>query len=131
MKRYRWLTREMVLALHEETLAQFGGEEGLRDEGLLLSALARPRNLMEYEEPSLAQLAAAYGSGVVRNHAFVDGNKRAGLLCMAVFLRLDGYALQPDQADEVATIMALAAGELSDDQLAAWLANNMIPLPRA
>lgn len=121
----RWLTLQMVATLHEESLARFGGTPGLRDEGLLDSALARPRQIYAYAaDPTMARLAAAYGSGIVRNHPFVDGNKRAALLAVAVFLRLNGYELDPDEADEVTTILALAAGDLTDEELAAWIEKN-------
>jgi death-on-curing protein len=116
----------MVLALHDELAAQFGGATGVRDDGLLESALARPRNLYAYEPESatLPRLAAAYGSGIIRNHPFVDGNKRTGLLAMAVFLWLNGLELDPDEAEEVATILELASGELSDDALVQWVDAN-------
>jgi death-on-curing protein len=120
----------MVLALHDESAAQFGGASGVRDEGLLDSALARPRNLYAYEPDTatLPKLAAAYGSGIIRNHPFVDGNKRTGLLAMAVFLRLNGHELAPDEAQEVATIVELASGELSDESLVRWVEANTRPV---
>ena len=99
---------------------------GIRDEWLLESALACPRNLFAYEPDTatLPKLAAAHGSGIIRNHPFVDGKKRTGLLAMAVFLRVNGYELYPDAAEEVAIILELVAGELSDESLAEWVEAN-------
>lgn len=128
MSEPRWLTRELVEALHDEQLAQFGGGEGVRDEGLLESALARPLNRFHYEpDSSVFDLAAAYCAGIVCNHPFVDGNKRTGLLAAVVFLHRNGYRLNPDQRDEVAVILALASGELEDAELATWLEANSSP----
>ncbi len=125
----RWLTRGMVLALHDEQLERFGGGRGLRDEGLLDSALARAKNRHAYEpNATLFQLAADYGYGIVRNHPFVDGNKRTGVISVAVFLSLNGYAFDPDQMDEVRTILALAAGEVDEEDLARWIAANCTPI---
>jgi death on curing protein len=125
VKEPRWLTRDIVVALHDESLAQFGGPEGLRDEALLESALARPRQRFAYgAKPSLAELAAAYGYGIIRNHPFVDGNKRTGLLCVAVFLHINGLELCPDEVDEVRIILALATGELPEADFSAWIADN-------
>jgi len=120
----------MVRALHDESAAQFGGDSGIRDEGLLESALAPPRNQHAYEPDTstLPKLAAGYGSGIIRNHPFVDGNKRTGLLAMAVFLRLNGVELAPVEAEEVTVIMELAAGELSDEALAQWIEANSRPV---
>jgi death-on-curing protein len=119
----RWLTTEVVRALHDELLATFGGAPGVRDVGLLESALARPRHLWSFEPASvLPRLAAAYGFGLARDHPFVDGNKRVAVVSVAVFLALGGRRFDPDEADEVRTILALAAGELDEPQLAAWVA---------
>ena len=124
----KWLTKEIVLALHAESVAEFGGSPGLRDAGLLESALDRPRNLFAYgDEPSLFELAAAYCAGIVKNHPFVDGNKRAGDLAVRAFLRLNGYLYEPEEAEEVVMIVALAAGEIDADALAAWIAENASP----
>ena len=121
----RWLTRAMVLALHQESLVLFGGMHGLRDEDLLESALARPRNLFVYDEDAdLPRLAAAYGFGLARDHPFVDGNKRTALLATAVFLALNGRRFDPAEVDEVRVMLALAAGEIDEDALAAWVAAN-------
>ena len=121
----RWLTRAMVLALHQESLAVFGGHGGLRDEGLLESALARPRNLLAYApEVDLVRLAAAYGFGLARNHPFMDGNKRVAVLAVAVFLAINGVDFDPNEVDEVRTILALAAGEVDEEELAVWIRAN-------
>lgn len=125
MKAPRWLTLDIVLALHDESLAEFGGGSGLRDRGLLESALARPQHMHAYEPGSTrADLASAYASGIVRNHPFLDGNKRTGLLALAVFLDRNGIDFEPPEAEEVATILSLAAGHLDDDALAAWVARH-------
>ncbi len=119
----RWLTRAMVVALHEESA--FGGLAGIRDEGLLESALARPRNLHAYEpDADLVRLAAAYGFGLARNHPFLDGNKRVAVITVAVFLALNGRDFDPDEADEVQTVLALAGGELDEPAFAAWIEAN-------
>tara|TARA_R110002072_G_scaffold2233_4_gene18372 strand:- start:1528 stop:1929 length:402 start_codon:yes stop_codon:yes gene_type:complete len=124
----RWLTPRMVQAFHLETLQRHGGGTGLRDEALLLSALARPRNRAAYDKSAtLFDLAAEYGAGVVGNHPFVDGNKRTGLLAAVVFLSLNGYRLQADEADIVATIEALAAGRVDVERLSAWFERNSAP----
>ncbi len=124
MTETRWLTRQMVEAFHRESLARFGGADGVRDEGLLESALARPRNRAAYETDStIFALAADYCFGIVRNHPFVDGNKRTGLLSARVFLALNGYRFEPDEAVTVEMIRGLAAGEVDDAKLTRWLAD--------
>lgn len=121
-----WLDKRAVLLLHEESLATFGGARGLRDEGLLDSALARPINKFHYDRvDDLAELAAAYGFGIAKNHAFVDGNKRAAFLAIGLFLAINGARLRADQLDAIATILALAAGELDEARLAKWIAANL------
>jgi len=121
----RWLTRRMVEAFHHESLARFGGAGGVRDEGLLESALARPQNRAAYEEaPPIFSLAADYCFGIVRNHPFVDGNKRAGLLSARVFLALNEYRFEPDEAMTVEMIRGLAAGEVDYQALVQWLTDN-------
>ncbi len=120
-QRWRFISRRALELLHDESLAEHGGRPGLRDEGLLESALARPLQLMTYGEPDLAALAAAYGFGLVRNHAFVDGNKRAAFLAAGLFLALNGERLVTTQADATLTMLALAAGDLSEDAFADWL----------
>ena len=119
-----WLTYEQVLAIHGRQLRRFGGAPGLRDEGILRSALERPFNKWQYEQADLAMLAAAYAFGLAKNHAFVDGNKRLAFLAMIVFLRKNGVRFAPDQAQSTKIILALAAGEVSEDNLARWIRDN-------
>lgn len=121
MTSWHWLRAELALAIHDEQLAEHGGGVGLRDEGALLSALARPQNLAANGEPDAAALAAAYAFGVARNHPFVDGNKRTAWVLARLFLALNGIALRFDDGAAVMTMLALAAGELSEDELADWL----------
>lgn len=121
----RWLTRDMVVALHEESMALFGGLAGIRDEGLLDSALARPRNILAYEpDADLCRLAAALGYGLARNHPFLDGNKRITVITVAVFLALNGRRFDPDEVDEVRAVLSLAAGNLDEPAFADWVAAN-------
>lgn len=121
----KWLTLAMVIAIHDESLTAFGGAAGVRDSALLESALARPMNRYHYApDASLAHLAAAYAYGIVRNHPFVDGDKRTGLLAVQAFLFLNGVRFDPDQVEEVRVFLALAAGELSEEDLARWVAAN-------
>ncbi len=125
MSEIRWLTRHMVEAFHRESLARFGGAGGLRDAAGLESALARPQHRAAYEDaPDLFGLAAAYCFGIVRNHPFVDGDKRAGLLAARVFLSLNGHRFEPDEAVTVAMIQGLAAGEVDEAALTSWLAES-------
>jgi death-on-curing protein len=117
-----WLDRRIVLLLHSESLAEHGGTPGIRDEGLLDSALARPRNKFAYDTAAdIAQLAAAYGFGLAKNHTFVDGNKRIAFVATALFLRLNGHRLVSKRADEILTMLSVAASELSEDEFAAWI----------
>ncbi len=118
----RWLDQQALLLLHEESLSTFGGAAGLRDEGLLDSALHRPRNLHELGGVSdLSALAAAYAHGLSRNHPFVDGNKRAAFLAIGVFLAINGRRLTASPVEAVVAMTALAAGELDEPTLAAWI----------
>ena len=119
--------RSVVIAAHHEQLAEHGGAAGTRDAGLLESALARAENLAAYGDPDVASLAAAYGFGVVRNHPFVDGNKRAALIATELFLALNGFDLVVDDAECVLVILALAAGELKEAEFAAWLRGHIEP----
>src|SRR5512145_1201668 len=119
-----WLAFEQVVAIHSLQLRRFGGALGLRDEGLLRSALERPANKWHYEQPDLAALAAAYAFGLAKNHAFVDGNKRIAFMTMLAFLRKNRVRFAPDQAQSTAMIMSLAAGEVSEDSLARWIRDN-------
>ncbi|MBI5109414.1 MAG: type II toxin-antitoxin system death-on-curing family toxin [Rhodocyclales bacterium] len=113
--------RSVVIAAHHEQLAEHGGAAGIRDAGLLDSALARAENLAAYGDPDVASLAAAYGFGIVRNHPFVDGNKRAALIATELFLALNGFDLMVDDAECVLVVLSLAAGELEEAEFAAWL----------
>jgi death-on-curing protein len=123
----RWVNKLSLILLHAESLAEFGGGEGLRDEGLLESALARARNLFAYEGVTdLAALAAAYSAGIARNHPFVDGNKRAALLVIELFLQRNGYSLAADKVDGTRRMISLASGELTDEALGIWIRENMI-----
>lgn len=116
-----WVAKVVLILLHDESLAEHGGSAGIRDEGLLDSALARPLNLAAYGEPDVADLAACYGVGITQNHPFVDGNKRAGFLSVGLLLGLNGRRLTATQVDATQTMLALAAGELTEEQLAAWI----------
>lgn len=118
---WRWVNRHALLLLHAESLAEHGGAAGLRDAGLLDSALARAQNLAAYGTPDYAQLAAAYGFGLAKNHAFVDGNKRAAFLATGLFLALNGYRLTATQADATLTVLALAAGEIDEPAFVNWI----------
>jgi death-on-curing protein len=115
--------------MHEEALMLHGGPEGVRDLGLLESALARPKNLLAYSEetPSLASLAAAYAKGIIANHPFVDGNKRTAFTVSVTFLRLNGLQLTATKEDRVLTFWSLAAGEITEGQLAEWFQRNAAP----
>jgi death-on-curing protein len=124
-----WLTKQEVVAIHDMQLAWHGGASGLRDEGLLESALARAQNIASYAEetPSLAILAAAYGAGIVRNHPFLDGNKRTGLVAAFTFIERNGFAVTASQHDAYSAFYDLAAGKLSEEELAQWLDVNTEP----
>jgi death-on-curing protein len=124
MKEPYWLTREECLALHEMMLSQHGGSEGLRDENMLESALAKPRQLFAYGKPTLSDLAASYVCGLVKNHPFIDGNKRTGFMLGAGFLERNGYEFHASEVEAVVRTLALAAGELSEAEFAAWLKTN-------
>ncbi len=116
----------MLVLLHDESLAQHGGASGLRDTGLLESALARPLNLAAYGDPDVAALAAAYGFGLAQNHPFVDGNKRAAFLSLGMFLGLNGWRLKATQAEATLAIFGLAAGEVDETTFAAWLRDRIV-----
>ena len=122
MNQWTWIEESVVWAVHEAQLAEHGGPAGVRDPGLLASALARPLNLAAYNGAAdAAGLAAAYGFGIARNHPFIDGNKRTAFVCAELFLALNGYQLQAEDANCVSTMLALAAGEISEAEFAAWL----------
>ncbi|MGH7787090.1 MAG: type II toxin-antitoxin system death-on-curing family toxin [Candidatus Binatia bacterium] len=120
-----WLAKRAVMAVHQMLLAEFGGSPGIRDEGLLDSALARPRNLRAYEAPDLVALAAAYAAGIVGNHPFIDGNKRTGFMAAYIFLDRNGQDLVASEADATMLTRSLAAGESSEPDVAAWLRQNV------
>jgi death-on-curing protein len=128
MSEPEWLDLDIVLDFHAEQLALFGGADGLRDFGLLESALARPVNKFAYGESDLAALAAAYGFGIAQNHSFIDGNKRTALASMIVFLGLNGSDLDAPQESATAIMLSLAAGEITEDGLARWIADHLKPL---
>lgn len=121
---WRWVDKRLLLLLHDESLSMHGGASGMRDEGLLDSALARPLNAAAYGEPDVADLAAAYGFGLAKNHPFIDGNKRAAFLAVGLFLRLNGHRLTATQADATLTMLGVAAGEITEADFAQWLRAN-------
>lgn len=123
---WRWVDKRALLLLHDESLAEHGGTSGLRDEGLLDSALARPQNRAVYESPDVAALAASYGVGVAKNHAFVDGNKRVAFLCVGLFLAINGWRLQASQLEATSAMLAVAAGELDEAAFAEWLRRHLV-----
>src|SRR6202000_1405793 len=120
-----WITYEQAIAIHSRQLRRFGGAPGLRDEGMLRSALERPINKWRYEQSEMPELAAAYAFGLAKNHAFVDGNKRIAFMAMMIFLRKNGVRFAPGQAQATKVILALAAGEVSEQSLARWLTDNL------
>ena len=122
-----WVTLDVALAAHLEQLSEHGGGEGVRDERLLDSAMARPQNLLAYGTPDAAALAAAYAFGIARNHPFVDGNKRTAAVVSETFLALNGYGLGATDAELVVAFLALAAGALSEEELADWFQGHLIP----
>lgn len=120
-----WVAPEVARAAHAEQLAEHGGAEGVRDDGLLESAFARPRNLADYGDPDVASLAASYAYGIARNHPFVDGNKRTAAVVSETFLALNGFALTATDAEVVVAFLALAAGELTEEELADWFREHL------
>ena len=127
MSGWKWVNRQVLLLLHDESLAEHGGAPGVRDEGLLDSALARPLNLALYEQPDVAALAASYGVGLAKNHAFVDGNKRAAFLAVGMFLAVNGYRLRATQADATLTMIDVAAGVMDESAFAQWIRDHIQP----
>lgn len=125
---FRWINRQALALLHDESLAIHGGGAGLRDEGLFESALARPENLAAYGTPDVFESAAAYAFGLARNHPFVDGNKRVAFLASGVFLRINGYRLNVSQAEAAEAVISLAAGDLSESAYAVWLRAGCVEL---
>jgi death-on-curing protein len=122
-----WLTRQLVLAVHDIQLRAHGGASGIRDEGLVDSALARPLNRAGYSEPDTAELAAVYAMAIARNHPFIDGNKRTAYVAMEVFLALNGMAFMATDADAVITTLTMAAGEMTDEAFVDWVRRNAVP----
>ena len=123
-----WIRIESVLAIHQSQIADHGGMPGVRDHALLESAVARPRQLFTYKQPTpaLPLLAAAYGYGIIRNHPFLDGNKRTGLITLGIFLELNGLSFLPPATDIYKTIISTAAGDLSEEQIIAWVKKHSI-----
>lgn len=132
---WRWISKSSLLLLHGESLAEHGGGAGLRDEGLLDSALARPLNLVAYASaanpPDVAALAASYTVGIAKNHPFVDGNKRAAFLATGLFLYLNGYRLEASQAEATLTMLAVATGDINEEEFAMWLRTHAVLRPPA
>ena len=125
MKKWVWIDPRAILAIHDEQLAEHGGGSGLRDQRLLESALARPINLAAYEDPDVAALAASYTVGLAKNHPFVDGNKRTAFVALELFLALNGHELMAGDADCVVTMLAVAAGDIEEAELAEWIRQNV------
>ena len=125
MKSWRWIQREALVRLHAMSLVQFGGLPGLRDAGVLDSALARPEQMAHYGKPDIADFAASYAYGLARNHPFVDGNKRVAFLALGLSLRLNGHSLIASQPEATQIVLSLAGGELSEEALAAWVRVNI------
>lgn len=123
-----WIDPAVLSAVHDEQLLEHGGAAGVRDAGLFESALARPRHAASYGDPDIAALAAAYGYGIARNHPFVDGNKRTAFVAIELFLDLNGQELRADDAECVMTMLAVAAGSLSEDGLATWIRQHSAPV---
>ena len=127
---WRWISKQALVLLHGESLATHGGREGMRDEGLLESALMRPQNIVAYADahhpPDTAALAASYGVGLAKNHPFIDGNKRAAFLAVGLFLYLNGLRLQASQSDATLTMLAVAAGDISEEAFAVWLREHTV-----
>jgi death on curing protein len=130
MQDWTWLDPSVMMAVHDEQLAEHGGAAGTRNEGLLQSALARPRNLVTYGDPDVADLAAAYGFGIARNHPFVDGNKRTAFVAVELFLALNKADLTAPDADCVLTMLDVAAGTLDEPTFAAWIRAHLAPRQR-
>lgn len=121
MMDWRWLTEKVIVAIHDEQIAEHGGGRGVRNHGLLLSALARPQHLLQYGAPDVFDLAAAYAFGIVNNHPFIDGNKRTGFLAAYVFLDINGWELTAPEPEVVAAVLALAIGEIDEKGFSTWL----------
>ena len=122
-----WININHVLAFHSKQIQEHGGSHGVRDKGLLESALARPQHLFNYENPGIFDLAACYAYGIVKNHPFVDGNKRAGIVTAGVFLQINGFILQTPEPELVSQVTALADGSLDENEFSKWLKNVCLP----
>ncbi|WP_341889009.1 type II toxin-antitoxin system death-on-curing family toxin [Variovorax sp. YR752] len=127
MSDWRWIDRRALVLLHDESLAEHGGAPGLRDEGLLQSALARPLHLVAYGQPDIADLAAAYGIGLAKNHPFVDGNKRAAFLAVGLFLALNGQRLVATQTEATLVMLDVAASGIDESGFALWIRDHLVP----
>jgi len=121
-----WLDREDCLAMHEKLIERFGGLQGIRDEGLLDSALNKPLHVFNYGKPTVFELAASYALGIVKNHPFLDGNKRTGFVAAALFIEANGFSFQATEEEAVLETLALAAGKRAEADYAAWLARNSV-----
>ena len=126
--KWRWLEADELVAIHAELIAEFGGASGVRDRGLVESVAARPKHLASYGAPTVFELAAAYAFGLARNHPFVDGNKRIALVGAFTFLELNGWEVRAEEAGAVLVFLDLAAGEVEEPDLAAWLERNAVAL---
>jgi death-on-curing protein len=126
MQKWQWINKQLLVMLHDESLLLHGGASGIRDEGLLDSALNRAVNLALYSEPDFADLVAAYTIGLAKNHAFVDGNKRVAFLAVGLFLGLNGYKLTATQTDATQTLLAVASGEIQETTFAQWIREHSI-----
>ncbi|MBP6533870.1 MAG: type II toxin-antitoxin system death-on-curing family toxin [Arenimonas sp.] len=127
MAQFRWIDKQVLIMLHDESLALHGGASGIRDQSLLDSALHRAPNLATYGNPDYADLAAAYGIGLVNNHAIVDGNKRMAFLSVGLFLMLNGYKLTATQVDATLIMLAVAASDVAEAEFSEWIRKNSAP----
>ncbi len=126
MAHWIWLDNAVLMAVHDEQLAEHGGIAGVRDEGMFLSAMSRAQNLAAYGEPDFAELAAAYGVGIAKNHPFLDGNKRTAFVVVELFLMLNGYSLKATDVECIITILAVAAGDIDEANFAVWVRKNSV-----
>lgn len=124
MTHWIWLDDAVLMAVHDEQLAEHGGIAGVRDEGMFLSAMSRAQNLVAYGEPDFAELAAAYGVGIAKNHPFLDGNKRTAFVAVELFLMMNGYSLKANDVECIITMLAVASGDMDEASFAAWLRNS-------
>jgi death on curing protein len=128
MTHWLWLSQAVIVAVHDAQLSTHGGGTGVRDQSLLESALARPENLAAYGTPDAADLAAAYGFGTSRNHAFIDGNKRTGFVAAEMFLILNGFQLTADDTKSALTMLAVSAGDITEAEFAAWIRLHIVKI---